>query len=286
MLVVLESLKLSTEFLEKKGIESPRLNAELLLAEILNCKRLDLYLKFDRPLDENEVAKYREWISRRGKFEPLQYIIGKVEFYGLQFKVTPDVLIPRPETEILVEEAIKFCKSKNGLKILDIGTGCGNIPISLSKNLSEVEIVAIDVSEKAIQVANENAELNEVKSKIQFIVSDVNNFSAGAELFDVVVSNPPYVSSEEYPNLQNEIIQYEPSIAVTDLNDGLRFYKVIAERSKLFLKNGSKIFLEIGKGQAEDVVKILSENNFVNIQLIKDFQQVDRIVAGELKCER
>ncbi|MEW6701907.1 MAG: peptide chain release factor N(5)-glutamine methyltransferase [Bacteroidota bacterium] len=286
MLAVLESLKLSTEFLEKKGIESPRLNAELLLAEILNCKRLDLYLKFDRPLDENEITKYRQWISRRGKFEPLQYIIGKVEFYGLQFKVTPDVLIPRQETEILVEETIKFCKEKSGLKILDIGTGSGNIPISLSKNLSDVEIVAIDVSEKAIQVANENAELNEVKPKIQFIVYDINNFSAGAELFDVVVSNPPYVSAKEYPNLQNEIIQYEPDIAVTDLNDGLHFYKVIAERSKLFLKKGGKIFLEIGQGQMEDVAQILSENNFVNIQLTKDFQQVDRVIAGELKCER
>jgi release factor glutamine methyltransferase len=283
MLTVLESLKLSTEYLEKKGIESPRLNAELLLSEILNCKRLDLYLKFDQPLKENEVDKYREWISRRGKFEPLQYIIGKVEFFGLQFKVTRDVLIPRSETEILVEEVINSYKGKSGLKILDIGTGSGNIPIALAKNLANAEITTVDVSAKAIEIAKENALLNGVESEVKFILSDVNHLKIETGSFDIVISNPPYISAEEYPTLQKEIIDYEPSIALTDANDGLDFYRAIAERSKSFLKNEGKVFLEIGKGQFEDVEKILSKNDFHNIEIIKDYQQIERVISGELK---
>ncbi|MHB8905304.1 MAG: peptide chain release factor N(5)-glutamine methyltransferase [Melioribacteraceae bacterium] len=283
MLTVLESLKLSTEYLEKKGIESARLNAELLLAEILNCKRLDLYLKFDQPLKENEVDIYREWISRRGKFEPLQYIIGKVEFFGLQFKVTHDVLIPRSETEILVEEVINFAKDKSGLKILDIGTGSGNIPIALAKNLTNAEIISVDVSTKAIEVAKENALLNSVESKVEFILSDINHFKIETGLFDIVISNPPYVSAEEYPSLQKEIVEYEPSIALTDSNDGLDFYRTIAEKSKSFLKKEGKIFFEIGKEQFDDVEKILLKNNFLNIKITKDYQQIERVISGELK---
>lgn len=283
MLTVLESLQLSTDYLEKKGIESPRLNAELLLAEILNCKRLDLYLKFDQPLKEKEIDKYREWISRRGKFEPLQYVTGQVEFYGLQFKVTPDVLIPRSETEILVEEIIKFCKNKTGLKILDIGTGSGNIPIALAKYLIGAEIVTVEVSAKAIEVAKENAVLNSVESKIKFILSDVNHLNLETDLFDIVISNPPYISAEEYPTLQKEITDYEPSIALTDANDGLDFYRVISKKSKSFLKRGGSIFLEIGQGQKEDIKKILFLNDFEKVHFIKDYQQIDRVVFGEMK---
>ena len=283
MLTVLESLKLSTEYLEKKGIESARLNAELLLAEILNCKRLDLYLKFDQPLRENEVDIYREWISRRGKFEPLQYIIGRVEFYGMQFKVTRDVLIPRSDTEILVEEVINFAKDKSGLRILDIGTGSGNIPIALAKNLTNAEITSVDVSANAIEVAKENALLNNVESKVEFILSDIYHLKIETDLFDIVVSNPPYISAEEYPTLQKEIVDYEPSIALTDSNDGLNFYRTITEKSKSFLKKEGKIFFEIGKEQFDDVEKILLKNNFLNIKITKDYQQIERVISGELK---
>ncbi|MCX6173584.1 MAG: peptide chain release factor N(5)-glutamine methyltransferase [Ignavibacteriales bacterium] len=281
-MTVLESLQLSTDFLEKKGIESPRLNAELLLSEILKCKRLDLYLKFDQPLKENEVDIYREWITRRGKFEPLQYIIGNVEFYGLPFKVTPDVLIPRPETEILVEEVIKFCKDKPGLKILDIGTGSGNISISLAKNLDNVEIIAVDISEKALSIARENAVANRVEEKIHFITADVKNYVCSYQ-FDIIVSNPPYVSKEEYPILQNEIKNYEPMVAVTDSSDGLDLYRTIAERAQILFKNNGKIFLEVGKDQEKFIADILEKNDFINIYFVKDYQQIDRVVVGELK---
>lgn len=282
-MTVLESLKLSTDFLEKKGIESARLNAELLLTEILGCKRLDLYLKFDQPLKDAEIDQYREWISRRGKFEPLQYIIGKVEFYGLPFKVTRDVLIPRPETEILVEEVINYCKGKIGMKILDIGTGSGNMPIALAKNLAGAEITTVDVSAKALEIAKENSLLNNVESKIKFILSDVNHFSTETGLFDIVISNPPYISAEEYPTLQKEITDYEPSIALTDEKDGLDYYRVISKKSKSFLKRGGAIFLEIGKGQKKDVENILSSQGFTKIKFIKDYQQIDRVAFGEMR---
>lgn len=281
-MTVLESLQLSTDFLEKKGIESSRLNAELLLSEILKCKRLDLYLKFDQLLKENEVTIYREWITRRGKFEPLQYIIGNVEFYGLPFKVTPDVLIPRPETEILVEEVIKFCKDKTGLKILDIGTGSGNIPIALTKYLNDVELTAVDISEKALSIARENAITNGVVERINFITADVKNFMSDYK-FDIVVSNPPYVSKEEYPILQNEIKNYEPMVAVTDSSDGLDLYRTIAEKAKILLKSNGKIFLEVGKDQEKFIADILEKNDFINIYFVKDYQQIDRVVVGELK---
>jgi len=282
ILTVLEALNKSTEFLEKKGIESPRLNAELLLIEVLKCNRIDLYLRFDKLLNENDIVIYRDWISRRGKFEPLQYITGKVEFYGLPFEVTPDVLIPRPETEILIEEIIKHCKEKNVKNILDIGTGSGNIPISLIKNMDEVKITSIDISTKALMVAEKNASMNGVELKIDFIVSDINDYKPEMK-YDLIVSNPPYVGALEYPTLQNEIKNYEPGIAVTDSNDGLNFYRTIAEKSKSLLTKGGDIFLEIGLGQAENVTEILINNDFINICCKKDLQQIDRIITGELK---
>jgi release factor glutamine methyltransferase len=282
MLTVLESIKLSTEFLEKKGIESPRLNAEILLSEILNCKRLDLYLKFDQPLKELEISKYREWIKRRGLYEPIQYIIGKIEFFGLQFRVNSSVLIPRPETEILVEEVLRYSKSKNGLKILDIGTGSGIIAIAIAKQLEDSQITAIDISQEAINLAIENAVTNEVISKLNFLMSDIKDFENN-EKFDVVVSNPPYISKEDFPSLQNEIKDYEPRIALTDSNDGLDFYKIISKRSKSLLKKDGRIYFEVGKGQADNVKRILIENDFICIRSINDYQQIERVVTGVMQ---
>ena len=153
MITVLEVIKLSTEYLQNKGVESPRANAEILLADILNCKRLDLYLSFDKPLADNEVKNYREAIRKRGLRIPLQYIVGNVEFFGLKFIVNENVLIPRPETELLVEQIINETDKSLNIKILDIGVGSGNISLSLLKNLPNANVVAIDISEKAIEVA-------------------------------------------------------------------------------------------------------------------------------------
>lgn len=280
MLTVLEAINLSTEFLQKKEIESPRINAELLLAHALNCKRLDLYLSYDRPLDKDEINIYREFIRRRGKSEPLQYITGKVEFYGLLFNVNSSVLIPRQETEVLIETILNSVNKEDNLKILDIGTGSGNISISLTKYLPNAEITATDISDESLKTAKVNAEINEVSEKINFINHNIV-FDDLNEEFDIVVSNPPYISEKEYPDLKDELKVYEPKIALTDFSNGLNYYNVISSKAKMFLKNKGRIFFEVGQGQAEDVKKILAENNFNRISVTKDYLKIDRVISGE-----
>lgn len=281
MLTVLEAVKLSTDYLQKKGIESPRLNAELLLAHLLNCKRLDLYLLFDRPLKENEIILYRELLKKRGSFVPLQYIIGNVEFYGLEFSVDSSVLIPRPETELLVDTIIEENKNTN-LKILDIGTGSGIIAIALAKSLEQPELFAIDISEAALANAKKNAIKNDVTDRIKFLQLDVrSDLTLIKESFDIIVSNPPYISKDEFPKLQTELRVFEPAIALTDYADGLSFFKIISEKAIRLLKNNGQLYFEIGKDQSDSVKKILQENGFANVQIKKDYQEIDRVISGE-----
>lgn len=285
MLTVLESINLSADYLEKKGVESARTNAELLLADILDCKRLDLYLKFDRPLNEMEKDQYREYIARRGKFEPLQYILGHVEFYGEKFEVNQDVLIPRQETEILIETITEKLKDKKELKILDIGTGTGIIPVLLAKNLDVSKIKAIDISEKALKTAEKNIENHNLSEKVfleKLDVFDINN-NGFKEKFDVIVSNPPYVSSEEFNSLQKEITEFEPGFAVTDYSDGYKFYKFIVENSPSILNENGFLFFELGKNQDEKVKLFMEENGFQSIKLVKDYLNINRVISGEKK---
>lgn len=279
-LTVLEAVQLSTGYLEEKGIESPRLNAELLLANILNCKRLDLYLMFERPLNEEEIQTYREYIARRGKYEPLQYILGEVEFYGIKLKVSKDVLVPRPETELLVEEAIKLSSDNNVKSIIDIGSGSGNIAISLAKSLNGVKVTSIDMSSSAIKVAEANAEFNVVNDKIEFIVSGIEEYRTHQQ-FDLIVSNPPYVSERDYSSLQKEILEYEPLESVTDKSDGYKFYRLISERSRDLLKSGGFLLFEMAAGQSEKIKSILERNNFSDIKIVKDYQNIDRVIIGK-----
>ncbi|MBK7979487.1 MAG: peptide chain release factor N(5)-glutamine methyltransferase [Ignavibacteriae bacterium] len=282
MYSILQLIELSAEYLNTKGVESPRLNAELLLANLLNCKRLDLYLKYDQPLKEIEINKYRELIARRGKREPLQYIIGNVEFYGLNFSVNPNVLIPRQETEILVDQIISNIDKNTKVKILDIGTGSGNIPIALAKNLPNVEIVAIDISGNAIAIAKFNSERNNVSDRINFINSDFNKYLISENhQFDIIVSNPPYIKIDEYNLLEKELTDFEPNIALTDFNDGLTFYRNISEKSKSLLKSNGQIYFEVGISQSGKVKEILENNNFSNIKLVKDYLEIERVVYGD-----
>lgn len=282
MITVLESINLSTQYLSKKGIESPRTNAELLLANIIGCKRLELYLSFDRPLGETELQMYREQIKRRGRFEPLQYITGKVEFFGLELEVNPAVLIPRPETELLVENILHQFSKEKELIILDIGCGSGNIAIALAANLPAAKITSTDVSAEALKVAEENSKKHNVSSRIKFVkhnilLNDLNNFP----MFDFVVSNPPYVSQESFSTLQREIKEFEPGIAITDDSDGYTFFRIITEKARAKLKEDGKLFFEVAQGQSEDVQQIMAKNNFQNIGVIKDYQNIDRVIFGE-----
>ena len=284
MITVLEVIKLSTEYLQKKGVESPRANAEILLSEILKCKRLELYLSFDKPLAENEVQIYRESIRKRGLRIPLQYIIGNVEFYGLKIIVNEHVLIPRPETELLVEKIINESDKSANLKILDIGSGSGNISLSIAKNLPNSKVVAIDISEGALEVASQNAKLNLLQDRVEFkifnIMCDELN-SLGK--FDLIVSNPPYVSENDYENLEPELKNYEPKIALTDNSDGISFYKHIIEASDQLLRKPGKMYFELGMDQSKQVKIFFEQKKFSNIEVIKDYSGIDRIICGELK---
>lgn len=284
MITVLEVIKLSTDYLQKKGIESPRANAEILLAEILKCKRLELYLSFDKPLSENEVQLYREAIRKRGLRVPLQYIVGNVDFYGLKLLVNENVLIPRPETELLVEKIISETDKSLNLKILDIGVGSGNISLALIKNLPNSKVIAIDVSENALNVAEQNAELNLLQERIEFKMFDIlKDDTKKLGNFDLVVSNPPYISVSDFENLEPELKVHEPKIALTDNSDGVSFYKRIIEISEQILNEHGKLYFELGMGQSIQVKKYFEDRNFKNIHVTKDYSGIERIICGELK---
>lgn len=283
MITVLESINLSSDYLKNKGIESPRINAEFLLAHVLNCKRLNLYLSFERPLTEAELKNYRELLKRRSKFEPLQYIVGKVEFYGIDFNVNPSVLIPRQETEILIETIIKQYDKYDKLNILDIGTGSGNIAITLAKYLQNSFVTALDISEDALKTANENAFLNNVNGRIEFIRLDFLTEDLTRNDFDIIVSNPPYISIKEFETLRPELKEFEPKVALTDYNSGIHFYDIISAKSIYLVKNGGRLFFEVGKGQSLKVKDIMEKNNFQNITITKDYLNIERVISGENK---
>ncbi len=284
MLTVLDVLIKSTDYLDKKGIESPRMNAELLLADILKCKRLELYLMYDRPMTEKELIKYREYLKRRSTFEPAQYIIGTVEFYGLELKVSPAVLIPRPETEILVETVINSVCKEDELRIMDIGSGSGNISIAIAVNLINSFVTGIEIGESAIAIAEENLKKYDLNKRVSFLNYDILSVNKN-ELsdFDIIVSNPPYVSMEDYGKVQKEILNYEPNIAVTDFHDGYKFYREIISLTTQLLKPNGKIFLEIAQGQSKKISEFMKGNNFKEISIVQDYQNIERVILGVKK---
>ena len=271
MLKIMEAINLSSDYLEKKGIESPKINAELLLADILNLKRLDLYLSFDKPLKEEEINKYREYIKRRGEFEPLQYILGYTEFYGLKFQVNSDVLIPRQETEILVETIINDFSKKENISILDLGTGSGNIALALLKNLPNAFCTAVDVNAGSLAIAEKNTYAHELVERIKFVNANILAYNPDGITFDIIVSNPPYISQKEYKNLQKEIINFEPRIALTDEKDGLQYYHEISRKFKDKLSKNGRLYFEAGAEQAQTIKKIIEENGYTNIKLFRDY---------------
>ncbi|CUS96379.1 peptide chain release factor N(5)-glutamine methyltransferase [Candidatus Kryptobacter tengchongensis] len=282
---IIDIINWGTQYFKLKGIDEARLTIELMLCHILKCKRVDLYVNFEKPLTKSELENLKELIKRRLRREPLQYIIGKTEFMGLEFKLTPAVLIPRPETEILVERALETLKKefadRKTPKVLDIGTGSGNIAISLAKFLGDkITVIGIDISKEAIELAKENAQLNGVKN-VEFIQLDlfdqklINEFK---KQFDLIVSNPPYIAVDEIENLQDEIKKFEPRHAITDGANGLSFYKKIAKIGKELINETGFILVEIAYGQAENVKKIFTDADYGQIEIFKDYLGIERVV--------
>lgn len=288
---IIDIINWGTQYFKLNGIDEARLTIELMLCHILKCKRIDLYINFEKPLTKSELENLKELIKRRLRKEPLQYIIGKAEFMGLEFKLTPAVLIPRPETEILVERAIETLKKeftdKKTLKALDIGTGSGNIAISLAKFIGDkITVIGIDISKEAIELAAENAQLNGIKN-VEFVLFDlfdeklVNEFK---EQFDLIVSNPPYIAVDEIENLQDEIKNFEPRHAITDGANGLSFYKRIAQIGKELINETGFILVETAYSQSEKVKKIFADAGYRQIETFKDYLGIERVV--KIKVEQ
>lgn len=282
---VLSLIEWSTNYLLEKGFESPRLNVELLLAHTLRCQRIQLYTSFDKPLTKEELAVFKSYFQRRLHHEPLDYIIGESEFMGLKFCVNKNVLVPRPETEVLVEQVIQHCqkKSERTLRILDIGTGSGNIAISLAKFLSNVSIDALDVSEDALTVAKKNAQRHAVTDKISFIHADILcDVLDRHDGYDVIVSNPPYIAKSEFLSLQPEVRDFEPAVATTDNADGFTFHKKIADIGRsLLLKKGGWLFIEFSYNQSEGIQKIFIDAGYQNVELIRDYSGILRVLKAK-----
>jgi len=261
---------------------------ELLFTEILNCNRLSLYLNKDRILGKAQTSFISGALKRRILGEPLQYILGKTEFMGLEFKVTPDVFIPRPETEILVETVIKLVESQKSkvtsLGIMDIGTGSGNIAISLAKFLPETRIYAVDISRNALEIARINARLNKIEDKIKFIQSDLfTTYDLPLMTYDIIVSNPPYIPGAEIETLQPEI-KYEPRMALDGGKEGLDFYRRIIQVAPHYLKKGGFLIMEMGFNQKGGIKNIFQKSRaFQIIETIKDYNNIDRVVVAQTK---
>ncbi|MDZ4746595.1 MAG: peptide chain release factor N(5)-glutamine methyltransferase [bacterium] len=272
---VIDIVRWATDYFAHKGVDSPRLTIELMLCSVLDVQRIRLYTEHERPLLKNELRQLRSMITRRAQHEPLQYILGKADFYGLSLKVSPDVLIPRPETEILAERCIRILSTMPDARCLDVGTGSGCIAISVAVHAVHSMWVGIDISTGAVAVAQENVTQHDVAARVQIIQADIRTY-APDQLFDVLVMNPPYIPSAEVPTLEQNVRDYEPHVALTDDYDGLTFYRIIAERAAEIMKQDATILLEIGHGQSEDVKAIFQERGY-GVDVLNDLENIPRV---------
>ncbi len=258
---ILRIIRWTEERFKKEGIPCARLEAEVLLAENLGMNRVGLYINYDQPLTSTELNSFKEMVRRRLKREPLAYIIGKKEFWSMSFKVTPDVFIPRPETEILVEEALRIAprsrENDHPLKILDIGTGNGAIVIALAKELPTAYLEATEISAKALKIARENAVVHGVADRIGFKQADL--FPALGRLYDLIVANPPYIPRGYITSLPPEVRHFEPPLAWDGGEDGLDFFRRILPQVGRFLRPQGWFLTEIGAGQEEEIKKIAAQ---------------------------
>ena len=280
-MTVLEVIQKSSEFLAKKGVDSPRLQTELLLAHLLKLPRMKLYLNFERVLSPVELDALRALVMRRAQREPLQHIIGSTSFCGLEMSVNKTVLVPRPETELLAEMGWQFLSTlaSQPTTCLDFGTGSGCIAIALAVKCPTVRITAIDVSDDSLAVAKQNAAANKVSDLIEFRCG--NGFSTlnSNDQFDLIVSNPPYIASEEIATLQPEVRDFDPRGALDGGADGLDFYRRLASESAAFLKPGGKLMIEFGDGQAEAISAIFSSKQWHIEGVFEDYSKRPRILV-------
>ena len=281
MLTILEIIKKTTEFFEKRGVESARLNAELLVGHALGLKRMQLYIQFERPLSELELDKIRPLVKRRGNREPLQHILGTMEFAGLTLKVDRRALIPRPETEYFIELLLpRF--SVPPLRILDLGTGTGAIALALAKVWPEATVVAIDRSEEALALARENAGATGLAARVTFLCSDWFAALPADEKFDLIIANPPYLSDEETDASEPEVKDYEPRHALSAGQDSAAALDHIIRVGRSRLTAGGKLALETGIAQHTRLQALLQTEGYGTSESLKDLTGRDRFILAAL----
>ena len=296
-----------TKHLTDKGVDSPRLSAELLLSYVLAMKRIELYTHFDKPVTKEQLERLRDLVKRAGQQEPIAYIIGKTEFYSLELNITPDCMIPRPETELLVERAIEFLRKRpvrnsmmrniaqkvevsNGASsskqfVCDLCTGSGCIAVAIAKNFPDAEIIATDISDAALSVAAKNVEKYQLNNRIKLLCGDLFEPilpQLDIDRFDLIVCNPPYVSSDEFEKLGKNVKDYEPRSALFAGDDGLDIYRRIIDKVEQFLRPDAALMLEIGYSQGQAVRGLLEQAGcFGEVTIEKDFHENGRIVIAK-----
>jgi len=273
---VLKILQWTADYFRGKEIESARLDAELLLSATLDMDRVTLYVNFERPLNADELSRYREKVQRRASREPIQYILGETEFWSLPFNVNPAVLIPRADTEVLVEEALQ--RMDGCCSVLDIGTGSGAIAIALAHEMPEIYVTAIDCSEAALEVARGNARRNGVEDRVACLAGDLKSLPAGP--FDVIVSNPPYIPSRDWEQLMPEVRDHEPRLALDGGDDGLEAYRRIAVQAVQVLSPDGWLLVEVGIGQATVVSALFRAAGLTDVTQRDDYAGIPRVVTG------
>lgn len=282
---VRDLMKFSIDHLQRRGFDEARLNVELLLSHALKCQRIQLYTNFDKPLTPEELKTFRSLYERRLNREPVQYIIGSTSFMGLQFQVDTRVLIPRPETETLVEQVMFVCQKlapSQAISIIEVGAGSGNIAVALAKFVKNAALTSIETSTEAIEVARLNAEFHGVQDKITFEHIDV--FEPVDQLllkrFDILISNPPYASKDDWEHLQQEVRKFEPRVAVSDWKDGYEFYRRLIELAPYLLRENGSMLFEIGFGQSETIVRLMQQAGFFDCSVVPDLQAIPRVVIA------
>lgn len=269
-------LKNTADKLKKAGIETAKLDAGLLLCKYLQVDKVYLIVNSHKDIKPDE--KFEELVKRREMHEPMHYILGSVEFYGLDFKVNKNVLIPRPDTEVLVEKVIEYV-GDNSYTLLDIGTGSGCIPVTVAVNCRGVKAYSVDISREATKVAEENAKSNGVDGRVTFLNMDIlEDFPQF--LVDCIVSNPPYIEDEVIPTLMSDVKDFEPLIALAGGKDGLVFYRRISEKGFEILKSGGMIAFEVGHTQSNAVADILKKDGYVNVKITNDLAGIGRVVTA------
>lgn len=282
-MTVLEVIQRSAEFLARKGVEAPRLQVEWLLAHQLGIPRLQLYLRFDHPVADTDLAAVRDLVQRRGRREPLQHILGTAHFHSLEFKVDDRVLVPRPETELLIELALArfHSRSADPLRILDFGTGSGCLAITLAHHFPNAIVHAVDVSADALSVARMNAARHQTDQRVKFHHGDGFGPVPADLRFDLIVANPPYIPSTDIDTLEPEVKDYDPHLALDGGPDGLGFYRQLATEARYRLQSLAPLMIELGDGQESAVRSLFTEQNWVVEPVVHDYTQRPRVLIAQ-----